>query len=98
MARIGTQMMALVEGRVTASDLRGREVFDLEEVLLGTFVGINSEGQHRRDYARVELNPALGLGRGCFPAPLRHLRGASEHRLLLSMTLQEVQRSPREHC
>jgi hypothetical protein len=90
---------ALGEGRVTASDLRGREVFDLEEVPLGTLFGVSPETRQQRDRdARVELDPALGLGGGCFAAPLQQFREAPERRLLLSMTLQEVQMSPRENC
>lgn len=74
-----------------ADDLRGKEVWAMDETRIGTVNGVT--GAAPSAVVRILPNPALGIGTAPFSVPASLLRDAPEGRLVLDMTPWEFEAS-----
>ena len=65
-------------------DLRGKEVWAMDETRIGTVNGVT--GVPPSAVVRILPSPALGIGTAPFSVPASLLRDAPEERLVLDMT------------
>ncbi|PZP44019.1 MAG: hypothetical protein DI601_13660 [Azospirillum brasilense] len=72
-------------------DLRGKEVWAMDETRIGTVNGVT--GTASSAVVKILPNPALGIGTAPFSVPASLLRDASEGRLVLDMTPWEFEAS-----
>ena len=74
-----------------ADDLRGKEVWAMDETRIGTVNAVT--GTAPSAVVRILPNPALGIGTAPFSVPASLLRDAPEGRLVLDMTPWEFEAS-----
>jgi hypothetical protein len=90
--------VALAGGHLQVEDLHGREVFANDETRLGTFKAVAAAMDRLEPVmALVALEPRLGLGGGCIAVPLTWMLEASEQRLVLLATWDELRAASATH-
>lgn len=89
LALLATMPLAAAPNLRGPDDLRGKEVWAMDETRIGTVAGIAGAPP----MVKILPNPALGIGTTPFSVPASLLRDAPEGRLVLDMTPWEFETS-----